>query len=124
MKNVSAFLLLIMISAEFYGQKPELIVPVGHTDKINSIRLTDDGKFMISASDDKTCKIWDVSSGKLLRTIKGDQSFTIGLLSPDLKTINTLNENGIVGLTENLSTYKMGIFGICGKRPFESVFDS
>lgn len=54
-------------------QNVELKLQKGHTDKINEILFTPSGKRLISCSDDNTIKIWDVKSGKELRTLVGHQ---------------------------------------------------
>ena len=38
---------------------------------INSLAFTPDGKFIVSASDDKVIRIWDWRAGKTVRTIRG-----------------------------------------------------
>lgn len=41
----------------------------GHRDHIKALAMTPDTKTLASASKDKTIKLWDVSSGRLLRTL-------------------------------------------------------
>ncbi|MCE9567690.1 MAG: hypothetical protein K8U57_37290 [Planctomycetes bacterium] len=41
--------------------------PVGHRDQVFTIALTKDGKFLASGSSDKTVKLWDVATGKVVR---------------------------------------------------------
>jgi WD40 repeat protein len=41
--------------------------PVGHRDQVFSIALSKDGKYLASSSSDKTVKLWDVSTGKVVR---------------------------------------------------------
>lgn len=36
----------------------------GHTHVINSVTISQDGKFIASGSDDKTVRIWDAEGGK------------------------------------------------------------
>jgi WD40 repeat protein len=51
--------------------------PFGHRDAVYSIALTKDGKFLASASSDKTIKLWDVTTGKVVREFP----------NPDLKPV-------------------------------------
>ncbi|MBD2208271.1 hypothetical protein H6G27_00095 [Nostoc linckia FACHB-104] len=44
---------------------------VGHSGEVNAVALTPDGKYVISASNDKTLKVWNWQTGQQLRTIKG-----------------------------------------------------
>ena len=43
----------------------------GHTDWINDVSFSESGKELVSGSDDKTVKVWDVASGELKTTITG-----------------------------------------------------
>ncbi|KAF1835058.1 hypothetical protein BDW02DRAFT_310937 [Decorospora gaudefroyi] len=43
----------------------------GHSDKVNSVAFSHDSTRLASASDDKTVKIWDASSGACLQTLEG-----------------------------------------------------
>ncbi len=51
--------------------------PFGHRDQVFSLALSKDGKFLASASSDKTVKLWDVATGKVVRDFQ----------NPDLKPV-------------------------------------
>jgi WD40 repeat protein len=53
------------------GTKWHGSVQDGHTDSVTSVAFSPDGTRLVSGSDDKTVKHWDVASGKLLRTLAG-----------------------------------------------------
>ena len=43
----------------------------GHSDLVNSVAVTADGRLAVSASEDNTLKVWDLESGRELRTLQG-----------------------------------------------------
>ena len=45
----------------------------GHTDSVKSVSLTADGKYALSGSRDKTLKLWEVATGRCLRTFEGHE---------------------------------------------------
>ena len=64
------FLLIFFCSlylTKTIGQEIELAVPRYHTQTAKSLSLSDDGKFLLTASDDKTVILREVSSGNYLR---------------------------------------------------------
>ena len=46
----------------------------GHMARINGIAFTPDGRQLVSASEDKTIRVWDLASGKTVRTIRGESA--------------------------------------------------
>ena len=62
----------------------------GHTDTINVIRFSPDGKKIITGSNDRTAKLWDAVTGKLIATLNGHSlAVTEVRFSPDGKRIAT-----------------------------------
>jgi len=78
-----------------WAQNPTLQVQLGHTDWLSRVAFSPDGSFLITASQDKTLKVWETKQWKLLRTLEGHQakihSFTF---SPSGKFIISADNNG------------------------------
>lgn len=51
--------------------------PQGHRDQVFSIALTKDGKFLASGSSDRSVKLWDTATGRVVRDFR----------NPDLKPV-------------------------------------
>ncbi|MBP0018270.1 MAG: protein kinase [Cyanobacteria bacterium SBLK] len=47
----------------------------GHTSFVNDLAISPDSRLLISASADKTIKVWELATGELLQTLTGATSF-------------------------------------------------
>jgi tetratricopeptide (TPR) repeat protein len=43
----------------------------GHSAEVGTVAMTQDGKLLVSGSDDKTLNVWDLERGRKLQTLKG-----------------------------------------------------
>jgi WD40 repeat protein len=79
------------------AQSPRLMVPIGHTNAIKSIAFSKDGKFIVTGSEDKTVKVWDVNTGSLLQNfaIAKDRILSVDF-NPNSKTIIACSEDGFL----------------------------
>jgi WD40 repeat protein len=56
----------------------------GHTDKVTAVAILPDGLSALSASDDKTLRLWDLTNGDVLRTFEGHELDVSGVaITPD-----------------------------------------
>ena len=51
----------------------------GHTDCVYGVALSGDGRLAVSASWDNTLKVWEVESGRELRTLEGHTDSVCGV---------------------------------------------
>ncbi|QFS52005.1 CHAT domain-containing protein [Nostoc sphaeroides CCNUC1] len=57
----------------------------GHTDEVNSVRFSPDGK-ILAASNDYTVKLWDINTGKEIKTLREPGVRSVSF-SPDGRTL-------------------------------------
>jgi len=68
----------------------------GHNDEINTLTISPEGKYIISGSEDKTIKIWDTESGRLIKTLKGHKDAVKSVaISPDGRYIVSVSDKTI-----------------------------
>jgi WD40 repeat protein/serine/threonine protein kinase len=82
----------------FYWQRMthlHLMTLRGHTGPVNSVAYSLDGGRMLTASEDRTAKVWDANTGSLTLTLEGHaRAITSGCFSPDGRQIVTGSEDG------------------------------
>ncbi len=86
MKKIKIFhLFFFLIFSTVSGQEQmQTVIQQGHPSSILSVAISHNGRWVATASKDKTIKIWDLSSGKEIRTMAGHQSEVVAVIfSPD-----------------------------------------
>ncbi|OQY87754.1 MAG: hypothetical protein B6D41_11485 [Chloroflexi bacterium UTCFX4] len=71
----------------------------GHTDSVDSVAISPDGKLFATASGDSTAILWDAARGKQVYVLKGHTAPVWGIaFSPDGKTVLTTSADNTARL--------------------------
>ena len=72
-----------------------LLTLYGHRGPVRSVAFSPDGRFILTASDDRTARVWDVKTGREVSVLRGHRK---GLLSaafsPDGSHMVTSGDDG------------------------------
>lgn len=74
----------------------------GHTAKVKSISVYSNGQWLVSASDDKTVRIWEVSSGREFRCFKFSSPVKFVEINPCYPLVSILIQTKIIIFLESL----------------------
>lgn len=87
-------LLYLLFQLTGYSQIPRIVIDSkGHNARINNIHFTADGSRIVTVSEDKTIKIWELESGRMLRKFESqigqgpEGMFYASALAPDGNTL-------------------------------------
>jgi WD40 repeat protein len=77
MKIVSSILRFFGFYRDSFAQEAKLILPIGHSGWVNSANYSPDGKYIVTASSDRTAKIWEGAISLRNNPLPEDQKHTI-----------------------------------------------
>lgn len=101
---VYCFLIIMVFTTEAFcakplvpagsSQGPDIFVQKGHSTNVNTIDFSPDGKYLVSGSSDKNIKLWDVETGREIRTFVARDMVDFVAFSPDGQSLLSLESKG------------------------------
>jgi WD40 repeat protein len=99
MKNIlsSLLCLLLLSSVGVFAQKAELVLPAAHSQPVEGMAFSPDGKFFITIGDDEPLRVWDVATKRLFKSfpfpafslaVSADSRMVIVLTARSLKILD------------------------------------
>ncbi|TNE60161.1 MAG: hypothetical protein EP344_07865 [Bacteroidetes bacterium] len=92
-----------------FAQKPQLVVPAGHTGEVTAVAVSPDGKYILTGSGDNTAKLWDLDGREIQSFTAHEFVVSAVAFSPDGQSVLTGSYDGTARLW-NLSGGKPKIF--------------
>jgi len=93
-KELIGLFVCMFLCIATHGQGLEAVIQKGHTYEIETFTVSRDSLYVVTASNDKTAKLWDYKTGRELKTFYHDYNVGVVALSPDGKQLMTLSEDG------------------------------
>jgi WD40 repeat protein len=91
------------------GPVAKIVTQLGHARQVNSAVFSPDGKLVLSGSDDNALKLWDVASGRELRSFTGHgATVTSVAISPNGRLALSGSNDASVRLWELVSGRELG----------------
>ena len=82
---------------------------VGHTDNIRDVLVSQDGSTIMTASSDRTVKVWSTIAGRCMFTLTMHDASVWSLFSsdPDLSVFYSSDKNGLIARTDTRNTIEL-----------------
>lgn len=87
-------LLNLFFCSVLFSQNEKVVLTTGHTDQVNCIQVSNDGKWLLSGGNDKQVKVWDLHTSKEYGTYSGSNGRLEKVcFSPNTQLVAGLNYN-------------------------------
>lgn len=94
-------------AAEVESDQPRLVVRTGHSDTIGSVAFSPDGQILASR-EGGTVKLWDVETGKEVRTLSVEDAVESVAFAPDGRMLAVIIDDVTTTLWDVATGQKLG----------------
>ena len=94
MQDLKWIFLFFCLGGGIVHAQPDILIQWGHTNWVKAVTFSPDGKHALSSSSDQTLKLWDISTGREIRTFKGhSHSVSAIAFSPNGNALSGSRDN-------------------------------
>jgi len=110
-RKLILILLAIAIGMVLGASDVEVFAQLGHNDVIPSIAVSPDGKRLVSCGWDKLIKIWDIETGREIKTLSGHEGWVWSVCySPDSRHVLSGAADGTMRLWDVTTGHVQRVF--------------
>jgi WD40 repeat protein len=103
--------------------EPLLTLETAHSDQVTALAFTADGRWLASASRDRSIKIWDVAAGRVTATLLGHtKEITSLAFNPDGRILASSGHDGTVRLWRSETQWEGEILAGTGTSIYSITF--
>jgi len=103
----------------------KIFLETGHTGPIKALAFSPDGRWLASAGQDRTVKVWDVTRFRVIRTLTGHSDEVTGLaFSPDSKLLASCSHDGTIRVWNPADDWSSSTLAGTGIPIFAVVFSN
>jgi WD40 repeat protein len=100
----SAAFVATSANAQLLSEQPaaaSIVVNSAHSGTVQALAFSPDDKWLASAAQDATIKLWDLASGRLLRTLTGHSTTVLSVdVSSDGRLVASAADDGTIRIWE------------------------
>src|SRR5215472_7399311 len=94
--SVCLVMAMIILPPLASAQRRELVVQTGHSQAVDAVAFSPDGKRLVTGGFDSTIKFWDIGSGEEVRTLNTPEPVNSIAFSPNGRFLISGGENGTI----------------------------
>ena len=107
MLSCKVYCIFLKISVLLVVSAVNCVLKIGHDNWVRGIVFHPSGKYALSASDDKTLRIWDLKNKRNCKTVDAHQHFVTSLGNTFVSCVNTGSSSVVTMWMRNMKFCKL-----------------